>query len=203
MGRRAWELAASQNSEWSMVIQDDAIVCRDLIPGLEKILHPFNGRGLISPYTGTGRPDQQNVHRMLSEIQNSGENWGYLRSLNWGVAIIVPTDTVQGMLDWCSADKNADKNYDHRIGMYYRDVIGWRTWYTHPSLVDHPGQGSIIGHDSPLHSRSAYNFIGEDASPLDSNWVIPPNGFRAEHEIAKRRRGGVFGDVRRPRQSWY
>src|SRR5699024_10684327 len=59
-GRRAWE-KYDPAADWHMVIQDDALVCDDLIAGLEVALNELGKEGLMSPYTGTGRPDQKNV----------------------------------------------------------------------------------------------------------------------------------------------
>jgi len=41
-----------------------------------------------------------------------------------------------------------------RIGQYYRDIIGWRTWYTHPSLADHRDTGSLVGHGQGGNRRA-------------------------------------------------
>ena len=104
-------------------------------------------------------------------------------SLNWGVAIAAPVSTIRGMLDWCDDPKRAHLNYDMRIGMYYRDVLGWRTWYTHPSLVDHRDSASLIGHGAGGERVAHRHHTG---SALDIDWGahnglpigVPPSGRR-------------------------
>lgn len=175
-GRRCWETVRDMGSEWSMVLQDDAIVCRDFHEGMEGVLDYFPDGGLVSPYTGTGRPDQKAVRAATAIAGERGESYLCTRSLNWGVAITAPTEEIDGMLDWCSESIHNPKNYDFRIGLYFRDVKGWCTWHTYPSLVDHPKSGSLIGNDGV--PRVAYNFLGEENSALDVDWSrVPKHGL--------------------------
>src|SRR5690606_7740773 len=109
VGARAWQVAAAAGAEWSMVIQDDAVVCRDLAEGLGKALDPFRGRGLVSAYLGKPRH-----HDAASAIWNSraeGSNWVSTAGLNWGVAVAAPTGTVDTMLEWCSLPERVGDNY--------------------------------------------------------------------------------------------
>lgn len=163
-GMAAWEMH-NADADWHMVIQDDAVVCPDLLAGLEAALSEIGPEGLVSAYTGTGRPDQHNVQRALAHATDKGHAWLSTYSLNWGVAIIAPVHTIPDMLEWCSQPGRATTNYDMRIGQYYRDILGWRTWYTHPSLVDHRDDESLIGHGG---SRVAH--IHHQASALGIDW---------------------------------
>lgn len=174
-GRRAW-LAHDPDADWHLVIQDDALVCRDLIDGLEKALEQLGTTGLVSAYTGTGRPDQHNVTRALARAQAGGYAWTSTRSLNWGPAIIAPTHTIAAMLAWCDHPRRRTRNFDHRVGMYYRDVLRWRTWYTVPSLVDHAGIPSLVGHDLGP-KRVAHQFHGTRSSALTVDWTATPPDF--------------------------
>jgi len=176
-GRRAWE-KYDPAADWHMVIQDDALVCDDLIAGLEVALNELGKEGLMSPYTGTGRPDQKNVTRALQHADDKGHAWMSTRSLNWGVAICAPTWTIEPMLEWCSRDAVARSNYDWRIGVYFRDVLGWRTWYTVPSLVDHRDEESLVGHGTL--KRKAHRF--HDGSALHVNWARTPPNFSVVHD---------------------
>lgn len=166
-GKAAWELH-DPTADWHMVIQDDAIVCRDLLAGLETALAEIGPDGLASAYTGTGRPNQAAVKRALADAAKTGHTWMYTWSLNWGVAIIAPTRTIPAMIEWCDAPDRAHLNYDMRVGQYYRDVLGWRTWYTVPSLVDHRDTASLIGHGQG-GNRRAHTL--HDGSALDIDWT--------------------------------
>jgi hypothetical protein len=177
-GRAAWEAGIAAGAEWHMVLQDDVLVTRDLIAGLERALDQMPAReGLVSAYTGTGRPDQANVRRALRVADDNGHSWMSTKSLNWGLAIIAPTWTIPDMLSWCSSPqwrRARVANYDYRIGVYYRDRKKWRTWHTVPSLVEHADGESLVGHGRG--DRVAHRFIGEKSSALEVDWNRVPGG---------------------------
>lgn len=177
-GRRCWESADSA-ADWHLVIQDDVLVSRNLLASLERALQQLGPEGLVSAYTGTGRPDQKNVIRALAHAEAKGHSWMSTRSLNWGPAILLPRSVIPDMLEWCERHIRRNgpprSNYDYAIGVYARDQLGWRTWYTVPSLVEHRGLPSLVGHDSgPV--RVAHRFHDGDA--LDIDWTrTPPCGL--------------------------
>lgn len=181
-GRAAWELH-DPTADWHLVIQDDALACPDLLAGLEQALTELGPDGIVSAYTGTGRPDQRNVKRAIKYAQQHDHAWLPTWSLNWGVAIAAPTATIPAMLEWCSHPNRAHLNYDMRIGQYYRDIQGWRTWYTHPSLVDHRDGDSLIGHGGDRRAHTHHT-----GSALDIDWTrhngLPltvPTTYRRRH----------------------
>ena len=159
-GRRAWE-AIDQTAEWGCVIQDDALVCRDFIRGMETALEYVNDDVVVSPYTGTRRPMAHRVEAAVRNARHHNASWIKMPSLNWGVAIVLPTRIIDDMLVWC--DKQKYPNYDRRIGRYAIDVLNMPTMCTWPSLVDHREVPSLVGHGA---GRTAHYFIGEDASAL-------------------------------------
>jgi hypothetical protein len=163
-GRRAWE-AIDQTADWGMVVQDDALVTRDLIAGLEKAATFLPERCLVSPYTGTRRPVASRVERAVHAARAANASWIRMPSLNWGVAIMAPTDIINKMLPWC--DKQTYPNYDRRIGRYAIDVLRLPTYCTWPTLVDHRDDDSLVGHG---RGRKAHQFLGEDVSALSVKW---------------------------------
>ena len=181
-GRRAWE-AHDPGADWHLVIQDDVLVADHILDALETALDGLGPDGLVSAYTGTGRPDQRNVKRALTHADRHDLAWMSTRSLNWGPAIIAPVHTIPAMLDWCEdhieRNRPPKSNYDYAIGVYYRDVIGWRTWYTVPSLVEHrDDMPSLVGHDSGP-KRVAHRFHAGDARRID--WSrVPHSGLIPE-----------------------
>lgn len=169
-GRRAWE-AYDPAADWHLVLQDDAIVCQDMLASLELALDQLGPIGLMSAFTGAGRPEHYRVHRGWRVALEKGHSWFSLNSLYWGVAIVAPTHTIPDMLAWC--DQKTGKPYDMRIGIYYRDIVGWRTWYPVPSLVDHDEVPSLIGHGA---GRVALEVCR--GSALDIDWTrVPPGGL--------------------------
>jgi len=163
-GRRAWE-AIDQTAEWGMVVQDDALVTKDLIAGLEKAAAFLPERCLVSPYTGTRRPVASRVERAVRDAHAANASWIRMPSLNWGVAIMAPTDIINKMLPWC--DKQTYPNYDRRIGRYAIDMLRLPTYCTWPSLVDHRDDASLVGHGQ---GRKAHQFLGEEVSALSVKW---------------------------------
>lgn len=178
VGRRCW-MAHDPRADWHLVIQDDALPCGDMLAGLARALDQVGREGLVSAYTGTGRPDQVNVRRALSVARHRGYSWMSTKSLNWGVAIAAPVHAIPAMVEWCSAEERSHLKYDYRIGVYARDVLGWRTWYTVPSLVDHDESiPSLVGHGK---GRVAHAVC--EGSALDIDWSrTPPGGLAADWE---------------------
>lgn len=180
--RNAWEaaLASDPTADAVIVLQDDILVSRDLLAGLEVALDHIEPGGFIaSAYTGTGRPDQRNVRRALTIADMKGESWIRTRSLNWGPSIILPADAVEEMIE--KVDKHIRSTYppksntDYAIGVWARDVKKWATLYTVPSLVEHRRLPSLVGHDKgPV--RRAHRFIGAKKSALDVDWSKVPRG---------------------------
>lgn len=163
-GRRAM-LDHDPDADYHMVLQDDAIICRDLIPGLQVALDHVPAEALACPYVGTRRPLTEKVTAAVEQANTLNASWIVLQTLNWGVAIIVPTATITDMVTWC--DRLKIPNYDKRVGQYYWRVHNWPTWYTWPCLVDHRDVPSLAGHGP---DRRAHRFAGEDISALDLHW---------------------------------
>ena len=161
---RAWTLrdpAATHH----LVIQDDAIPCRDLIAGLEKGL-PLVPAQFICLYVGTphdGAKGTKKVDALSERAEHANASWLVLGSSRWGLAVILPTQVIHSMLMWCEYVDGPD---DKRIGMYCRDVLQWKVWHPWPSLVDHRSEGSLVGHSRTVARR----FIGADVSALDFAW---------------------------------
>lgn len=176
-GRLAWEMH-DPSADWHMVIQDDAIPAQDLVAGLENALKILGPEGLVAPYSGTGKPNQFHVKRNIAHADEKGHAWWSTKSLCWGVAIVAPVKTIKPMLRWCSLTPRERLNYDMRVGMYYRDVLKWRTWYTNPSLVEHRDGDSLVGHGTTSpEGRRAHNFLAE-GSAADVDWShTPPKGL--------------------------
>lgn len=164
-GRRAWE-AHDPTATHHLVVQDDAVVCRDLRAGLERGLAHVPAEAIVSPYVGTRRPMVQKVINATRAATEARASWIVMRGLNWGVGILAPVPVIADMLPWC--DQQTYPNYDRRVGRYFLEVLRWPTWCTWPSLVDHRTVPSLCGHGG---GRQAHHFLGEDASALGVDWA--------------------------------
>lgn len=191
-GRRAWE-AHDPTATHHLVVQDDAVVCRDLRAGLEAGLAHVPAEAIVSPYVGTRRPMVQKVVNATRVATEARASWIAMRGLNWGVGILAPVAVIEDMLPWC--DQQTYPNYDRRIGRYFLEVLRWPTWCTWPSLIDHRTVPSLCGHGGGRH---AHSFIGEDASALDVNWAsgsvtmsLPAPAGRDPRSTARAKTNGV------------
>lgn len=147
-GREAWLRQADSGADWSMVVQDDAVPCEDLLETLSHALDHVPDEAIVSAYLGTKRPAQYWYQHAIAEAEKTGASWIRAKSLSWGVAPIVPTATIRDMIVWC--DQQLGMSYDMRVGRYYRDVLYMRCWHPWPSLVDHRHDiPSLCGHDEP------------------------------------------------------
>lgn len=166
-GRRAWE-AHDPDADYHLVLQDDAVVCRDLVAGLEHALEYVPDAAIVSPYTGTRRPLSNIVEAAVARARAADAAWIVMRALNWGVGIVAPTGTINEMLAW--GDRQSYPNYDRRVGRYYYLVKCWPVWSTWPSLVDHLDHDrapSLCNHGP---GRVAHEFAGGEASALEIDW---------------------------------
>ena len=165
-GRAAFEMADPE-SDWHVVVQDDAVVAEHFREGLAEALKHVPFGAIVSGYLGTKRPAQNHVRSAIAHADKHGSPWVVLDQLKWGPAIAVPTHTIPEMLEWCDLQVTAP--YDARIGWYYCDVLGWSCWYTWPSLVDHRQGPSLCGHGAV--GRFAHRFA-DDA--LEPDWSVMP-----------------------------
>lgn len=141
-------------ADWHLVVQDDAILTPDLFDNLQGIIAALPTRSVVSLYTGRVRPLAERV----SLAVDAAVDGTFLNHhmMMWGVAILIPADHIEPMLDYISDPKYSDTAYDVRIGIFYqRNRLP--IYYTMPSLVDHDDDlGSLIGNGYALEPRVAH-----------------------------------------------
>jgi hypothetical protein len=159
-GRRAL-LAYDPEATHHLVIQDDAVIPRDLTAGVEAALHHVPEGAPLCLYVGKVRPYREMVTEYVARAA-AGVSWLVMDRLNWGVAIVIPTNVIDDLVAYC--DALSIPNYDSRISKWF-EAHGTPVWYPWPSLVDHRESPSLVpgrGHAG----RVAHKFIGADASAL-------------------------------------
>lgn len=172
---RLLEDAASESKPFVCWTQDDALVCRDFTAAVDNALTAAGSPILLSPYTGTGRPDQQNIRRAVYATRLKGEHWLTTRSLNWGVAVVFPTQYVETVIREGSKGVYSHSPSDYRVGVTLRDRVGLRTYYTHPSLAQHRDVRSLVGNGTGVQ-RVAHEFLGADVSGTTVDFSVLPQG---------------------------
>lgn len=158
-------LAFDPEASHHLIVQDDAILCRDLVAGCERIASTA-GQHPVALYAGSTGPvnfalDQMMRTRKVGFVATEGPHWG--------VAIILPSAHIPALAEWYAGPEGAEvENYDKRISRWFRDQ-GISCWYTAPSLVDHRTEDnpSLAQGSRRASKRRAGWFIGADRSALD------------------------------------
>lgn len=150
-----------------MVIQDDAVVSKDLPAGVTKALSHVPDDVVLGLYVGRSRPFKESISHITKAI-TPATRWVVMDQLHWGVGVVVPVKHVQPMIEWC--DQRPDiPNYDKRMSRWFQHK-GVKVWYPWPSLVDHRISPSLVrGRTSS--DRYAVQFIGADKSAKDYDWI--------------------------------
>lgn len=133
VARQAW-IAYDPQADWHVLLQDDALVCRDFMAGLEKALEFVDDGALVSPFLGKGRnvgPRWSTLGRLADAISAT-----WIRSYTplWGVCLVASVRCIDEMVAWCDQQRRMPD--DMRVGRWFQSQHR-ETWYTWPSLVDH------------------------------------------------------------------
>lgn len=162
-GARAME-AFDPSCSHHLVLQDDVLPSRDLIAGAERALKWCPQGVPVSLYIGRVRPFAGPVQKAVTSAE--GASWITMQGIYWGPAVILPTSSIDSMLDWFRGPEGSTVvNYDRRMSVWYR-MQNLDCWYSWPSLVDHRGEESLCGRRSS--KRNAHKF--HDGSALDVDW---------------------------------
>ncbi len=168
-GRRAL-LAYEPEATHHVVLQDDAVPCRDLIPGIEAALDaiPDPARAALGLYLGQTKPRPGKIAQAVAAADDAEAVWIVLRELLWGVGVVLPVWTIPPLVR--EQDRSGLPEYDRRISRWLvRAEIP--VWYPWPSLVDHRDGPSLLAHGGG--ERRAWRFLGADASALGVEWWGP------------------------------
>jgi hypothetical protein len=173
-GDRAWG-QYHVDSDWHVVLQDDAIPCDNFTTHVESALGFLSDAGwdksVVSFYTGTLRPQRERVASSVATADAVGATWLKSRSLMWGVGVAMPTFKIRQFLSW--GKRHSGLPYDVRIGTFARRNE-MPVLYTVPSLVDHADGPSLVKHSygPPTGPRRAHNFRQDGPTkPWGKNWV--------------------------------
>jgi hypothetical protein len=177
VAREAW-LMADPSADFHVLLQDDAVPCRDLLAGLEQALDWAPDNVIVSPYLGQGRNVPLRWGRMAARADQRGASWVVSEVLVWGVCLVAPTRMIPEMVAWC--DRKAGMPDDMRVNAWARrhqvDI-----WYTWPSLVDHRAVPSLTKHRASDRKAQRHH----EGSALDLDW----NGWTEVDPMLTRRRG--------------
>jgi hypothetical protein len=155
-----------------LVVQDDALPCRNLAAATDRILARHPGR-IVCLFVG-GAP-VRSANRVV-HAGNHGEAYAELEPAEWlpCVATLYPPEHVEGIVEFVDTRdwRQGHLGDDHRLGEYIRHTH-ITALATVPNLVQHPDEvASLIG----THALAGLNparvsccFIG-DHDPLQIDW---------------------------------
>lgn len=151
-GNATWRMLAQLDTEWSIVLQDDALPIPDFRRQAEAALLKAP-KTAVSFYVGTGRPRVLSVLSAIEQADSVGASWIRADTLLWGVAVAMPTADIPAYLEW--SDRADHFPYDTRIGQWYLRQ-GKEVYYTWPSLADHADGPTLVHSDRPRPERKAH-----------------------------------------------
>ena len=166
-GLRAMQ-AHGPDATHHLVIQDDALVCDDLLAGIERLVQHTDDHP-VSLYVGKVKPHPQHVHERFNAARHAGSALLKMRGPLWGVGIVYPVHHIAELSGWYVTHEHP--NYDIRVSRWYMSRKGLDCLYTIPSLVNHrPVTENPSMVEGRTSNRQAHWFLGEHASALDVDW---------------------------------
>lgn len=153
-----------------LIVQDDAILARDVLAATEQASDACGPKMPFSLYTGWTKP-RVAVGDLVRRALPQGIPWVELAGPIWGVAIAHPVALLPTVLDWYGQFKIPQD--DSRLARCY-GVMGVYHRFLTTSIVDHdPGKASLTKPGFLLDTRHAEAFVGRDASALEIDYHGP------------------------------
>lgn len=163
-------------SEWAVVIQDDAIVCRNFVPAVEKVIEAVPDHPVCLFLPGLPLKSDRNKRRA---VQN-GRTLFLLNRLDFlpVVAVIWPRAKAEHFMNWIPGVKipglKEPYRSDDAVSGYWMRRTRQDVYVTLPSLVQHPDDtppvkdGHHVASNGADRGRVAYSFCEGD--PLEIEW---------------------------------
>jgi hypothetical protein len=131
----------SMGSQWSIVLEDDAVAHPGVLAQLEAAL-PVSPSPVVSLYLGRQRPPQYQdaIAAAVQDADDSGAAWIVGSRLLHGVGYAIKTSLLESLLYY-----PVNLPIDEHISSWAR-LHGHVVSYTWPSLVDHADMPTIVAH---------------------------------------------------------
>jgi GR25 family glycosyltransferase involved in LPS biosynthesis len=133
---RAWTWLKDSPEPWSLVLEDDAVVCSDFLEQV-KLSLAHAPSPIVSFYLGRGRPPhwQDRIARVIARE----EHWIISTEMLHGVAVAIRTELIPDLLTWITDQEPVDEAMSDFAQQNHLEIA-----YTHPSLVDHRDHGTLM-----------------------------------------------------------
>jgi hypothetical protein len=161
--------AYDRKDRWHLVVQDDAIVCEDLLETVDNVMRVAGDR-VVCLYVGKLRPKRMLASSAVEVALSRGDCFIEGPGPWWGVGIVFPTSVLPDLIGWYDGHPEV-QNYDRRNEKACQ-ALNVDCWYTVPSLVDHRTDDNPSLHRGrPSAGRRAHVFVGEDVSGAGMDWT--------------------------------
>ena len=171
--KRVWAELATFDTDWSVVLEDDAVPVIGFRDQLAKALTAAPAP-IVSLYLGQLRPPnaQPKILDAIAKADANEAHWIISDRCLHAVGLAVRTELIEDML----ANLKAYLPIDQAIGRWAR-TKGHEIAYTVPSLVDHADTSTLINHP--------------DGKPRTPGRIAHRTGTRATWNSASVAHGGI------------
>lgn len=167
-----WELyIRSPMSDRYILFQDDLLCVKNLREYLEKCKYPKNG--YVNLYTTWDNdsfvPRDRSGNKLTGFWPSNQLGKGALALVFSNEAcakLLTSPQTIERLTTPHSGTGNVDGCVVHNLSDRFVGPNGWREYIHHPSLVEHIGEKSMMGHVHMQKNKSV-SFPGEDINALD------------------------------------
>lgn len=171
---RAWDHLSRQATDWSLVLEDDAILCPGFDHQLREVLSHAPGP-VVSLYLGRGRPPHW--QRRAARAVTTRRSFIVSTTLLHAVAVAVRTDYLDGqlmMVEAVTEAADAGKPIDEAITEWCK-AGALPVSYSNPSIVDHnaalPSVARHAQHETFAQSQRVAHWFGtREGLPGKSRW---------------------------------
>lgn len=156
--KRAWRMR--RDSEWTLILQDDSIICEHFYERVEKVLEEIGERDyIISFYAG------DRLKKKIEFAQKKKLDYVLYNSIMNENALCMRTKHIEEMIRYCDT---RDATTDRFIQTFARRK-GLLIYYTIPSLIDHRSDKSIYRDvfEKPLPDSIRHAVIFADKKNYD------------------------------------
>ncbi len=161
--RRAW-LDYEPRATHHLVLQDDLLLCDELLDGVEQALCHVPLGDFVSLFSQSKR---------AKDIYDTGKT-SWIKAKDFGgVALVLPTEAIDKAIRWSDRCLKPDLDKDDvRLFMWMQRADRW-CWITSPSLVEHIGTGNSTRKGvsrTKIIRDSRGTFIGENECATCIDW---------------------------------
>ncbi|QPX62799.1 glycosyltransferase [Mycobacterium phage Plumbus] len=152
--RKVWQHLTRHNTDWLVVLEDDAIPCNNFRDQLDAAL-AVAPSPVVSLYLGRERPRE--YQQRIAKAADTTAHWLTCRRLLHAVGIAIHAALVPNMLNNLPNGKPIDEAISAWARRQSHTIA-----YTWPSLVDHADEPSLTGRRGPATGRVAWRHGGRD-----------------------------------------